>query len=312
MAFDLLQDFWVSMEDLDVSGVDVRLIDRELVDKEIRARLTSDLDAVEGPVAPYDYTWLRQKASAAIRPDEYCITLDHQVYFVDADFALDLSRTAPNMHRTGSQHLTRRPRDMTDLPAQLAALSSRLATSRTSRVVVADDGLSTGQTLSTVISRCKDYGIDVRRAIVCCNNTELTQLKNSVKVSAIIKRNVGRPWLNERDLYWGLPRSGLTLAPLTKRGRAYSIPFSVNAKLVQQRICVEDDVDEFRLSCLRATKSLWSIFEDVAGHPLTCEDCPPLRFIPDIVGDRHRRVIDLLTDLIDGTATLALGGAVDD
>ena len=300
MAFDLLQDFWRSLTKIDVAGVDVDRLDRDYIDAEIRERLTRALETIEGSVTKYDFSWLQKKANAAVRPDEFCITLDHGVYFNQADFHLDVSRTASTLRRTGSQHLTRQPRELLDMPSQLAALSSTLITSRKKRVVVADDGLATGQTLSMVIQRCRDYEIDVRRAVVCCNNTELTQIADSVRITSVVRRSPGRPWLNERDLYWGLPRSGLTLAAKRKASRSYGIPFSLFSRLVLQRIGIEDEADEFRIACLRANRTLWGLFEEAAGHPLFFEDCAPLRFFPDVVGYRDKRVIDFLTEMIDG------------
>jgi hypothetical protein len=301
VAFDLLQDFWRALPKLDIAGIDLAHVDREYVDVEIRERLTTALETLEGSVSRYDFIWLEKKANSTVREDEFCIALDHGIYFSKADFLLDVSRTAANLRRTGSQYLTRLPRELLDMPSQLAALSSRLATSRKRRVVIADDGLATGQTLSMVIQRCRDYDIEVRRAIVCCNNTELTRIDDSVKISSIVRHSPGRPWLNERDLYWGLPRSGLTLATKTKASRSYSIPYSLTTRLVIQRIGVEDEANEFRISCLRANRKLWAMFEKAAGHPLFFEDCPPLRFFPDVLGYRDKRVVDLLTELIDGT-----------
>jgi hypothetical protein len=303
MGFDLLQDFWPSASQLEVAGVDPDRLDRKLVDSHIRVPLTAELDAVAGSVAAYDFSWLRQKTARMVRDDEFCITLDHGVYFSQADFELDLSRTAPDLRHTGSENLARLPRDIEDLPTQLAHLRSDLSTSHKKHVVVADDGISTGTTLKMVISRCQDYDIDVRRAVVCCNNLYLSTV-GSVKVQSIIRRSPGRPWLNERDLYWGLPRSGLTLAP-----RGYSIPFSVDVQFVRQRIGVQSHAQEFRSACLRANIRLWELFEEQAEGPLFCRDCRPLGLIPDLLEQRSPRsgdlrVIDLLHELLAGTQAL--------
>jgi hypothetical protein len=303
MGFDLLQDFWPSLSELEVEGVDPARLDRGLVDSHIRVPLTAELEAVAGPVDAYDFEWLRQKTAHAVKGDEFCITLDHGVYFSEADFELDLSRTAPDLRHTGSESLTRLPRDIQDLPTQLAHLRSDLSTSHKRHVVVADDGISTGKTLRMVIERCQDYDIDVRRAVVCCNNLHLPTV-GPVKVHSIVRQSPGRPWLNERDLYWGLPRSGLTLAP-----RGYGIPFSVDAHFVRQRIGVQNHAEEFRVACLRANIRLWELFEEQANRRLYCRDCPPLRLIPNLLEHRslrlgEPRVVDLLEELLAGREAL--------
>jgi hypothetical protein len=96
----------------------------------------------------------------------------------------------------------------------------------------------------------------------------------------------------------------LTFAPKPKTGCTYSIPFSAYSRLVQQRIGIEDGIDEFRDACLGANIKLWSLFEEQVGHELVCEDCPPLRFISDFLKQKNKRVVDLLTDLLDRTETL--------
>jgi hypothetical protein len=304
VAFDLLQDFWPSLAELEINGVDPAGLDVDLIDNDVRIPLTAVLDEVAGPVDTYDFKWLRSRIAEMIREDEFCITLDHGIYFPRADFQLDLSRTAPDLRHTEGDNLARLPRDVEDLPTQLAHLRSALSTRRIRRVVLADDGISTGKTLGMVISRCRDYDIDVRRVVVCCNNMGLRSI-DGVRVLPIVKQTPGRPWLNERDLYWGLPRSGVTLA-----ARGYSIPFSADSRFVRQRIGVESQVDEFRAACLRANIRLWELFEKQAGgRRLYCEDCSSLRLIPSLLEQRHARhgntrVVELLARLLEGSDAL--------
>ncbi len=298
MAFDLLQDFWPSLSQIGIAGLSPAALDADVVENDVRDPLRAALDDAIGPVDSYDFQWLRDRAADIRRDDEFCITLDHGAYFVDADFQLDLSRTAPDLRHTGSESLNREPRETEDIPTQLAKLGSDLSTSRKRRIVLTDDGISTGTTLRMVLELCGDYGIDVRRIVVCCDHLPLESI-GQVKVHSILKRSPGRPWLNERDLYWGLPRSGLTLAP-----HGHSIPFSLDARFVRERIGVESRIEEFRSACLRANIRLWELFEQQTGT-LHFEDCPPLRMVPRLLGHRHERhgpirVVDVLTELLEG------------
>lgn len=315
MGFDLLRDFWESMKGLDVAGVDVTKLPRQEIDDEVLVPMVRALRTATAHVDLFPIADLRKKTHAIIPRGEFCVTLDRRVYFTEADYELDLTRVASNIGQTGSQYFVRRPRrQQHSLPAQLHTLrtelsarkpSARAKSSRQPRIVLADDGISTGETIVIVISECRKLGIEVDRVVVCCNNTPLRQL-SGVAVQSIVPSKTSRPWLNERDLYWGLPRTGLSFAPDPDLEQVYGIPFTINTQLVQQRIGIEVRVERFRENCLRINRVLWNIFERAAGGPLSCESCPPLRFVPTVADRRNLRVIDLLDELIAGEAGIEL------
>lgn len=299
-GFDLLRDFWVSIQGLAVRGVDPANLDRRLINDAVRAPMIRAFETAEYKVSSWELDWLRKRTAEAIGHDEFCVTLDRREYFAEAQFQLDLTRSISDMKRTGSQYFQRRPRQRENsLAKQLRALKGALIQNRSSQVVLADDGLSTGQMLTIVIDECAGNNLKVNRVVVCCNNTHIQNI-GEVAVASVVKSHFGRPWLNERDLYWGLPRSGLSFAPGDDPDRFYGIPFSFDARLVQQRIGIEDRVTEFRAACLEANIVLWRQFEKMAGARLCCEDCPSLGFVPDVLGKPGFRVVDLLTFLAEG------------
>ena len=308
MGFDLLRDFQVALNTLDIEGVDVDGLDRKQIENEVCTPMIKALKGAAGSVYAYPLDWLRAQAQNEVKSSEFCITLDHRVYFSEAAFELDVTRAASDIHRIGSKYLVRRPRKRSDsLPSQFRRLRQVFDASKATRAVLADDGLSTGETLRMVIDLCRTHEIPLRRIIVCCNNTYEHQLElGGLRIASIIKGTLGRPWINERDLYWGLPRSGLSFAPDLSDKQIYGIPFSATRRLVRQRIGVRDDIDDFYSKCLRANQLLWELFESNAGRELFFEDCPPLRFMPDILERRGERVVDLLGRLADGQDELNL------
>lgn len=304
MSFDLLQDFWLSLDSLEISGVAVEALAsqrRGIIDETVRRPMHGLLREAAGePVATYTPEWLQRQARADIRYGEFCVTLDHKVYFAMADYELDVTRAASDYAKTGSQNFVRRPRKQGDtLERQIRSLRRELDRSGTPGIVLADDGLATGGTIDLVVAACRSQRIRVDRIVVCCNNNVLDFVRG-IAVEAIVPRTPHRPWLNERDLYWGLPRSGLSLAPPLSQQHVYGIPFTFNTKLVGQRIGIEDGIAEFRVAALEINQVLWSLFEDVAGTELYCEDCPPLRFVPDILGYKRERVTTFLDRLVGG------------
>jgi hypothetical protein len=293
MGYDLLLDFWDSFSNLEITGAQPAKIDPRAIEAHVREPMFEALRAAAGPLAQYDLGRLREQASGLGAHGEFWVTLDHKVYFRSADYELDQTRTADDYTRLGTRSLRRRPRaDTDDLQTQVARLAVAFRESGATMVVVADDGICSGHTMSRVVEACAARELPLTRVVVCCNNTDHRDF-HGVPVESIVKHTPNRAWLNERDLYWGLPRSGIPLATMPGSG----IPFSIDPLRVTQRIEVEDQVEAFRSSCLRANAELWRQLEHTAGRVLTCEDSPLLRFVPDVLGLRKESVVALLERL---------------
>ncbi len=306
MGYDLLLDFWDAFSSLQVADVRPEKVDRRAIDELVREPMFEALRAASAPLALYDLVRLREQASERMVYDEFWATLDHKVYFREAAFELDQTRTADDLSRLGTKSLRRRPRaDKEDLHEQTARLARAFEQSSATSLVVADDGIGTGRTMSRVVDACLARDLPLSRIVVCCNNTEHRDFRG-VRVESIVKYTAGRAWLNERDLYWGLPRSGIPLATLPGTG----IPFSIDALRVTQRIEVEDHVEAFRTECLRANAELWRQLGRTAGRALTCEDSPLLRFVPEFLGLRDMRVVELLERLATKEYTLGVPSTV--
>jgi len=293
MGFDLLLDFWDSFSALEIRDAQPAKVDPRAIEDSVRKPMLDALRAAAGPLAQYELGRLRERASEHEAYGEFWATLDHKVYFQDADYELDQTRTADDFRRLGTRSLRRRPRAVTDdLHTQVARLADVFRESGATAVVVADDGIGSGHTMSRVVEACIARDLPLTRVVVCCNNTDHRDFQG-VPVESLVKHTPNRAWLNERDLYWGLPRSGIPLASMPGTG----IPFSIDPLRVTQRIEVEDHVDAFRSSCLLANAELWRQLERTAGRELTCEDSPLLRFVPDVLRLPKESVVDLLERL---------------
>jgi len=299
-SFDLLRDFWFAARDLDIRGVKPESLDPVHIDQTVRGPMDHAFAEVDYALFSWEMDAMRREIEMLIGDDEFCVTLDHGVYFPNASFHLDLTRTVSDVGHTGSQYFRRRPRHRgNSLEEQLLDLRRNLRRQRVGKIVLADDGISTGKMLRTVSEACRRVSIRIDRMVVCCNKTEVSDF-DGIAISSVVPHHPDRPWLNERDLYWGFPRAGLPLAPENGQDLVYALPFSWNSRLIQQRIGIEDRVDEFRRACLHANRALWLEFERLAGDELVCESCPPLRFVPEVLGKVAVRVVDLLDDLIAG------------
>lgn len=293
MGYDLLLDFWESFAGIEIVDARPTKVDRRAVERAVREPMFDALRAAAGPLAQYEPARLREQASDRKGYGEFWATLDHKVYFQDADYELDQTRTAEDFTRLGTKSLQRRPRaDTDDLETQVARLAGVFEASHATALVVSDDGIGSGHTMSRVVEACLARDLPLTRVVVCCNNTDHTNFLG-VPISSIVRHKSNRAWLNERDLYWGLPRSGIPLASMPGTG----IPFSIDQLRVIQRIEVEDQVDTFRTSCLMANAELWRQLERTAGRVLTCEDSPLLRFVPDVLKLPKEPVVGLLERL---------------
>lgn len=314
MGFDLLRDFWISISALDVRDVDIAAFgerEHRLIEDAVRIPMLRALEVAAGkPVALYEVPWLRTAAVNALKADEFCITLDHGVYFNAAQYEFDLTRSATDPRLTGSQNFVRRPRRKDNsVETQLRQIRGAFINDRKKkRIVVADDGIATGQTIELVIAECHGVNLRVDRIVVCCNNTGRDSVSR-IPIRSLVPCTRSRPWLNERDLFWGLPRSGLSFAPPALTADVYGIPFSFDTRLVQQRIGIEDGEEQFWRTSLQINRVLWQILEKHAGRELQCEDCAPLRFIPEVLGLRHERIVTVLDRLERDQDALRLDSA---
>lgn len=302
MGYDLLLDFWQAFSLMEVRGLRAEKADARAIEESVRQPMFDALTQASGPLARYELELLREQASALMTYDEFWATLDHRVYFARAGFELDQTRTADDFRRLGTKSLRRRPRaDKEDLHAQVERLAGVFDASRAAALVISDDGIVSGQTMSRVVAACLERGLPVRRVVVCCNNSEHREFKG-VPIESIVKYTFDRAWLNERDLYWGLPRSGIPLASLPGTG----IPFSIDPLRVTQRFEIDDPLDTFRTACLRINAELWRQLERAAGRALKCEDSPVLRFLPEEFNLRGQRVVDVLERLANTDWQLAV------
>jgi hypothetical protein len=300
-GLDLLCDFWISLSELRLAGVDPSQLDLQLIEADVvRPMIGSLLKEADIEVSEYATDWLRWRANTAVPDSEFLVTLDRGSYFNKSACLFDITRSVSSLQRSWSQVFAHRPREPhKSLIRQVEDLKEKLDEVGKSAVILADDGISTGGTLRGVARGCSDAGIAVDRVVVGCNNTGIRHIIGA-PVTSLIPSHLGRPWLNERDLYWGLPRTGFSVELQQSGGHLYGVPFTATNYSVRERIGIDKDPESFRAACLRNNVTLWRYFESVAGRDLYFEDCPQLAYLPEQLGLKEVRVVGLLEELSTG------------
>jgi len=290
-SFILLCDFWDAYKNFELKQT-TSVPD---IDGAIRPQIFAALAAAVDRLETIDLYQLRQKTRDLIPNDSFVVTLDGGIIFNRYDFGIEVTRACT---RIGDAHLgpyIRVPRPLAaHLSQQFINLKAAYERSSKSEVVICDDGLGTGDTIKRILSGLKDIKIDVALILTVTNPNDLDEIYG-VPVRSLRSAEEPYNWLNERDLYWGLPRSGLSISSSRHFMGLGGIPYTVNNQMVTSRIGIAPDCAErFRQACINANVTFWKMLERFCGRPLTLKDCARLGFFTEIFGDSEE-VINVLS-----------------
>jgi hypothetical protein len=105
----------------------------------------------------------------------------------------------------------------------------------------------------------------------------------NVDVETLIPTTDTPLWLSERDLYWGLPRSGLSFSLSDEMNPVYGIPYTISTAMVEERIGIMGDAATwFREQCIRSNIAFWELLEHFHNRELLIKDCQRLLKLQEI------------------------------
>jgi hypothetical protein len=163
--------------------------------------------------------------------------------------------------------------------------------------VLCDDGIGTGRSVRSILDIMSDLQLDVTRIYVLVNPACLTNV-GGVEVTTLIDTPSDVLWLSERDLYWGLPRSGISLTPMDICDTTWGVPYTADRELVETRIGLQGQAAvDFRTRCLALNRDFWALLEQHHNRHLFVDECPRLSFFADQLGLAGIRIVDLLDDI---------------
>lgn len=228
----------------------------------------------------------------------FVVTMDGGVGFPFADYRLELTRTAFTLSSVYRGPYIRCPRGGNRQFIEQGFSLERLyrETGNSRPILLCDDGIGTGDSLRRVVHMLSEHrGLpSVSLIAVFVNPAGLRDI-DGVPVETLLPDSLGDPlWLNERDFYWGLPRSGVSFAP---RGfdAVGGVPYSLDLRLVEERIGLKGEAAvAFRQACLSTNIEFWRYLERGHNQNLVLRDCDRLRFLGERFGGDHVRIVDAI------------------
>lgn len=293
--FVLLEDFWQAY-DLFVHklvGIDDAL--RLRVVEPMRKALSRSVPALR----VVDSDDLAHGLTRIDGDAHFVITMDGGTFFREADFSIEITRAThridrvsrgsffrlaragrPLLHQQGIQAAARYEQDGQDRP-----------------IVLCDDGIGTGRSVRSILDIMSDLQLAVTRIYVLVNPARLTNV-GGVEVVTLVDTPADVLWLSERDLYWGLPRSGISLTPTDICDTTWGVPYTADLELVETRIGLSGQpAIDFRAHCLALNREFWSLLEQHHNQHLVVDECPRLSFFAEQLGLSGTRIVDLLDDI---------------
>ena len=291
--FVVLCDFWDAYNTFELK----QCTSVPEIDGIIRQQILSALHNTVKYFESIELAQLRSYSRRVLTDDCFIITLDGGVIFHKYDFSIEITRACTNVIDTLGPYI-RAPRHFSpQLSHQFINLKSILQKSSKKKVFLCDDGIGTAGTITRILNGLNDIGINVD-SIVTVTNPNRIETVCGCQVHTLYESSEEYNWLNERDLYWGLPRSGLsTCGDGENAFVGYGgIPYTINKQMVVSRIGLPPEkAEQFRLICISANIAFWKMLEKVHGRRLELRDCSRLHFLSKIYS-KSEDVLKILSD----------------
>jgi len=208
---------------------------------------------------------------------DYVVSLDGDFLIRDPDAMIEITRAARSIEEAENAMFVRIPRSIgTGVLGQVKYIEHQFHLSEKERVVLFDDGLGTGKSMKRIIELLNEVHILPDRVVVLANPHCHSQI-DGIPVKSVFSVPPSSAWLNERDLYWGLPRSGVSLIPRGKSVGLGGVPYTSSKILIQNRIGLHENyADQFYVAALQTNARLWSTIDHAHARKYPFRDCPRL------------------------------------
>ena len=238
---------------------------------------------------------IRNKTNMKSRNNLYIVTLDDGLYFPDFNFSLSLTRTATNVSSFRNGPYILHPRNGSpSLENQVITLSEDYNRNITSKsIVICDDSIGKyGLTIKRVIELLNKHDLIVNLIFVLVNSHRKESI-SGIKIDSIF---LDTYFINERDLYWGLPLSGISCL---KDSQMLGVPTTIDFETIRNRIypLSPEKLIGFRKCVLDFNIKFWTLLENYSNHHIYFYDCPRLQGLPAFLGFQNCRIINFLNDI---------------
>ncbi len=248
----------------------------------------------------YDHSLISNKASEMIDKRYFVVTMDDGTYFREFDYNFDIARQAFDLKNIKRGPYYRVPRDAgRHVIAQAQDLKEKYVSHGSRKpIVLCDDGIGTGRSLENILNVFDQLEIEVVKCFVLLNPNKVASIFN-VDIETIFEHDDNFSWLSERDLFWGLPRSGVTCRLVNDEETVFmGIPYTIDLEMIESRIAnFGPDANEFRRICLTANVKLWSFIEKNLGRDFRIRDISRLKALGAVLGIENERLASFIQEV---------------
>lgn len=287
-SLKVLDDLTVSFKNLGIFSSSYE----NKIRKEIVVPFREDLKKILESVDFISLDVIHDQTNLIQRNQHYLVTLENGVYFPNYDYSFNLTRTALNKKDFRSGPYLLYPRSgyppLEDQAQSLAADYKKKGESKP--IVICDDSIGKyGYSIKAVIELISKHGLQVSQIYVIVNVNDMKTLLD-IKIESFLSNAY---LINERDLFWGLPKSGISCI---KDSQMSGIPSTIDNETIISRsykLPVEKVVN-FKICVYEYNIKFWQMVENYFNHKMYFSDCPRLKGIPDFLEIPNERIIDFL------------------
>lgn len=232
--------------------------------------------------------------------DEFVITLDNGTYFSKFDYDFSMTRAHMKLHTIYDSTSIRIAREgYGAFWSQVAALRSKFENTEQARVIICDDGIDSGKSLRELIECLKEQGILIREIRTYLNTHGISEIENVPVVSTHTDTNF--IWSHERDLFWGTPGGGVSVANSKNHNVIRGVPYTISNQLLRHRMGISGDVTQLRNSILDVNLEFWHLLSDAASRPIRLRDIPRLEWLTtlDRGFNQSTNILEVIGDIKD-------------
>lgn len=291
--FILLCDFWSAYDvfPLKAVGLDERV--EESIVAPMREAVAEHVTSFTA-IADDD---IDTQIEAAGLSDTFVITMDGGSYFRSNNFSFEITRAVFRLSDVLDEQFFRMAREgKPGFHSQTLRVRAQYnETAAGQPIVLCDDGLGTGRSVREVMMSLTSLGLEVSRIVVLLNPRGVTEVEG-VRVETLIDTGgEACDWLSERDLFWGLPRSGVSFTRFDDHNPCFGLPYTIDRRMATSRIGLPEEVaTSLRARCLEINRRFWLLLEEFHGGTLRFGECPRLAFVPEYVRTPSDRIVDFL------------------
>lgn len=291
--FILLHDFYDSFNRIEFSN----RIDRKTLEKEIINPFRLRISKLVPNCISYELDNIRSEIKKKINNRYFIITMDDGSYFLDFDYNFNITRTAYSIEHVKTGPYFRIPRDDDrDIISQGQNCHDKyIRIGNQKPIILCDDGVGTGKSLEKILNILGQLKINVAKIFVLLNPNNINCISNN-DIETILKIDEDFAWLSERDLFWGLPRSGVTCSISSEKHNIITgIPYTIDNDMIEKRIANFGNITtEFRLTCIKYNIRLWEFFEEELGQKILIKNVKRLQGFGHVLGIDDERLVDYL------------------